>query len=82
VDSHMSLAVQELRTERSLLGDRETQGIAVELDGSADVVHEDRNTVQGGRDGHRSPHLDQDEIGDQDTHRDHAGQEHQQSRAK
>src|SRR5690349_11773444 len=48
VHTQMALAFQELRTERALLGERQTQRIAIELDGAANIVDKNRNAVKRG----------------------------------
>jgi hypothetical protein len=46
MDTDMGVPFEKLRTEGSLLGERETESVPIKLDGTAYVVDEDGNTVQ------------------------------------
>src|SRR5919107_5759134 len=52
VDPDVGLPLEKLRAEGALFGQRQPQGIAIKLDRPANVVHEDRDTIQRWTDRH------------------------------
>jgi hypothetical protein len=44
--SYMRFSLEKLRPERSLLGERKLQRIAIKLDGASDIVDEDGDAVE------------------------------------